>query len=116
VVSSLNHTSGFKKFSDLDIETTSSYTGIQTSQNFGDVSALVTLDSIVDIQCKNDYDLVSENSNIFDSKLVSDQIFFESRELFDYFNCIGNRVLSIDDISNQFRSTDRLNIVNRFIL
>jgi hypothetical protein len=115
-ISSLNHTSGFKKFSDLDVEIVSSYTGIQTSQNFGDVSALVTLDSIIDIQCRNDYDLVSENSNIFDSKLVSDQIFFESRELFDYFNCIGNRVLSIDDISNQFRSTDRFNIVNRFIL
>jgi hypothetical protein len=116
-VSSLNHTSGFKKFSDLDVEIQDkNYSGIQTSQNNGKFNSSVDLISLVDLNCKNDYDLVAENSNVFDSKLVSDKIIFESKELFDYFNCIGNRVLSIDDISDQFRSKERLNFVNRFRL
>lgn len=116
-VSSLNHTAGFKKFSDLNVEIQDkNYSGIQTSQNNGNFTSSVDLVSLIDLDCKNDYDLVSENSNIFDSKLISDQIIFESKELFDYFNCIGNRVLSIDDISDQFRNKERLNFVNRFRL
>jgi hypothetical protein len=116
-VSSLNHTSGFKKFSDLNIEVQDkSYSGIQTSQINGNFTSIADLISVSDINCKNDYDLVSENSNIFDQKLISDQIIFESKELIDYFNCIGNRVLQIDDISSQFRNKERLNVVNTFIL
>jgi hypothetical protein len=126
-VSSLNHTSGFKKFSDLDVEIKNpsytsndgnieNYTGIQTSQNNGDFTSLANIDSFTAISCKSDYDLVSENSERIDSKLISDQIYFESKELTDYFDCIGNRVLSIDDISDQFRSKERLNVVNTFTL
>jgi len=116
-VSSLNHTSGFKKFSDLNIEVQDkSYLGIQTSQNNGNFTSIADLISVSDINCKHDYDLVSETSNLFDQKLASDKIIFESRELIDYFNCIGNRVLQIDDISSQFRSNERLNVVNRFVL
>jgi len=116
-VSSLNHTAGFKKFSDLNVEIQDkNYSGIQTSQNNGNFNSSVDLVSSINLNCKNDYDLVSENSNIFDSKLTSDQIIFESKELFDYDNCIGNRVLSIDDISSQFRNKERLNFVNRFRL
>jgi len=127
VVSSLNHTSGFKKFSDLDIEIKNPtfisddgneklYVGIQTSQNRGNFTSLANIDSFAKFSCRSDYDLVSENSERIDDKLISDQIYFESKELIDYFNCIGNRVLSIDDISGQFRNTERLNIVNRFLL
>jgi hypothetical protein len=116
-VSSLNHTSGFKKFSDLNIEVQDkSYLGIQTSQNNGNFTSIADLISVSDINCKHDYDLVSETSNSFDQKLASDKIIFQSRELIDYFNCIGNRVLQIDDISSQFRSNERLNVVNRFVL
>jgi hypothetical protein len=124
-VSSLNHTSGFKKFSNLDVElkrpkfydssgNENEYIGIGTSQNNGNFSSLVQLDSKIVLDCKNDYDLVSENSFIFGNDLLSDQIYFQSKELVDYFNCIGNRVLSIDDISDQFRNEERLNVVNRF--
>jgi len=126
-VSSLNHTSGFKKFSDLDVEiknptfisddgTEKLYAGIQTSQNKGNFTSLANIDSFAKFSCRSDYDLVSENSDKIDNKLISDQIYFESRELIDYFNCIGNRVLSIDDISDQFRNTERINTVNRFPL
>jgi len=127
VVSSLNHTSGFKKFSNLDIEIKNPtfisddgndklYVGIQTSQNKGNFTSLANIDSFSKFSCRFDYDLVSENSEKIDDKLISDQIYFESKELIDYFNCIGNKVLSIDDISDQFRNTERINIVNRFPL
>jgi hypothetical protein len=126
-VGSLNHISGFKKFSDLDIEIKNPkyistdndetpYVGIETNQNKGNFTSFANIDSFAKFSCKVDYDLVSENSDIINSKLISDQIYFESKELVDYFNCIGNRVLSVDDISNQFRSQERLNIVNRFTL
>jgi hypothetical protein len=126
-VSSLNHTAGFKKFSELDVEIknpsyTSNdgnieiYTGIQTSQNNGNFTSLANIDSFTAISCRSDYDLVSENIERIDSKLISDQIYFESKELTDYFECIGNRVLSIDDISDQFKSKERINVVNTFTL
>jgi hypothetical protein len=126
-VGSLNHISGFKKFSDLDVEIKNPkyiskdnveipYVGIETNQNNGNFTSFANIDSFAKFSCKVDYDLVSENSDIINSKLISDQIYFESKELVDYFNCIGNRVLSVDDISNQFRSQERLNVVNRFIL
>jgi hypothetical protein len=126
-VGSLNHISGFKKFSDLDVEiknpnyiskdnVETPYVGIETNQNNGNFTSFANIDSFAKFSCKVDYDLVSENSDIINSKLISDQIYFESKELVDYFNCIGNRVLSVDDISNQFRSQERLNVVNRFIL
>ncbi len=126
-VSSLNHTSGFKKFSDLDLEIknpsyTSNdgdeipYTGIQTNQNNGNVTSFTNIDSFVEIGCKSDYDLVSENSERINLKLISDQIYFESKELTDYFDCVGNLVLSIDDISDKFSSKERLNVVSRFTL
>jgi hypothetical protein len=127
VVSSLNHISGFRKFSDLDIEIKDPkyiskdniekpYVGIETNQNEGNFTSFANIDSFAKISCTFDYDLVSENSDIINSKLISDQIYFQSKELLDYFDCIGNRVLSIDDISNQFRNKERLNIVNRFTL
>jgi hypothetical protein len=116
-VSLLNHTSGFKKFSELQVEIKDKgYSGIQTSQNDSRFSSSVNLTRTIDVNCKPDYDLVTENSILFNSTIVSDQIIFESKELVDYFNCIGNRVLKIDDISSQFRSTERLNVVNRFNL
>jgi hypothetical protein len=126
VVSSLNHTSGFKKFSDLDVEVKNPtyidnniekfYVGIETSQTGGNVSAFANIDSFVNTNCTFDYDLVSENSQKIGSKLLSDQIYFDTKELVDYFDCVGNRVLSIDDVSDQFRSKERLNVVNRFNL
>jgi hypothetical protein len=126
-VGSLNHISGFKKFSDLDVEiknpnyisknnVETPYVGIETNQNNGNFTSFANIDSFAKFSCKVDYDLVSENSDIINSKLISDQIYFESKELVSYFDCIGNRVLSVDDISVQFRSQERINVVNRFTL
>jgi len=123
-VASLNHTSGFRKFSDLDIEiknptyndNETPYVGIETNQNQGNFTSLANIDSFAKISCRFDYDLVRENNQRIGSRLISDQIYFESKDLIDYFDCIGNRVLRVDDISDQFKNRERRNVVNRFTL
>lgn len=104
IVNNLNHTLGFKKFSDLIINSNSE-SGISTDQNNGLFSAISDLNSIVDIDCIGDYDLVSENHFYINNDLTSDEIIFNSSILQDYSESIGNRVLIIDDISKDFNTS-----------
>ena len=107
-VQSLNHTSGFLKFSDLMIE----------NQDVDITSAKVfTEDSIADLtvdivgkgnlNCVYTFDLATEKTTRIGNGLVSNEIILQNRVLTDYFESIGNRVLIIDDISNQFNSNPR---------
>jgi hypothetical protein len=107
-VSSLNHTAGFKKFSDLVVESSESiFSGISTDQNSGDFTGNVDLIGVIGLNCVNDFDLALEKTLTIDSKIISDEITFKSSTLQDYFESIGNRVLTIDDISIQFNSNPR---------
>ncbi len=116
-VGSLNHTAGFKKFSDYQLESFG-YSGISTNA----VSVLdVTADliGIANLNCVYDFDLAKENVLVLGSKTYSDEITFSSRILTDYYESVGNRVLSIDNISSQFNSSSRptkFSIVHRFFL
>ena len=113
VVSSTNHTAGFKKFSDYQLETpadalTSGVTmpvGLTTdTTSFEVVSDLI---NVADLNCVNDFDLVTENSKATNRGTVSDEIVFNTRILQDFFESVGNRVLSIDDMSGTFNSNPR---------
>jgi hypothetical protein len=106
-VSTLNHTSGFKKFSDLIIET-NNFVGIETNQ---DNATFVRCDliSYMDLNCVTDFDLATENNLIVNNKFVSNEIRPNSRILLDYQQSVGNRVLTIDDIGPQFNSAERFN-------
>jgi len=107
-VSSMNHTAGFKKFSDLVIESREEdFAGITTTQSESDVTTLVDYISIVDTNCVNDFDLATENSLVIEPNVISDEIIFSSAVLKDYTESIGNRVLLIDDISGDFNSNAR---------
>ena len=102
-IGNLNHTTGFKKFGDLTIESIDSeFVGIQTSQDNGDFSADSDLIAEVDLNCVNDYDLVREKTLQVDVDYYSKEIIFNSVSLQDELQSIGNRVLTIDDISDQF--------------
>jgi len=114
VVSNLNHTLGFKKFSDLNVDSLSEVSGIQTSQNEGLFSAICDLNSTVDVDCVQDYDLVSENSLYVNNTLTSDEIIFNSVILQDYSESIGNKVLIIDDISDEFNTSVTRTFVTSF--
>lgn len=117
VVSSLNHTAGFRKFSDYQLESYQSC-GISTDVK-SSVDVTVDIDGFASLNCVYDFDLASENSLIIGSSIISDEITFSSRIITDYFESIGNRVLLIDDISPFFNSNSRAekySVVHRFPL
>ena len=114
-VNSLNHTIGFKLFSDLSIVTTpQEFSGIGTDQNDGLFSAICELNSAVDTYCVSDFDLVSENNFRVDLELGSNEIKFNSRIIQDYIDSIGNVVLIIDDISDQFNTNENPTFITSF--
>ena len=101
VVSSVNHTLGYKKFSDLQIETANEQ-GLRVglSTELTDVSIVSDLDGFVDTNCVFDFDIARENNLNFniDNGILSDEIIFENKILSDFTESVGNRVLSIDDL------------------
>jgi len=117
VVSSLNHTLGFKKFADYQLESSSLSSMNVTSTSSIDI--VNNLDGFANLNCVYSFDLVRENSLNFDSKIVSTEVIFANRILQDYSESSGNRVLSIDDLSGQFNSHPRptaYSVVDSFTL
>jgi len=107
-VSNLNHVVGYKKFSDLVIETRDlDYVGIQTSQDNGDFYGICDFSSTINLNHIYDYDLVFEETINNDNNIISTDIVFTSKEIQDYLQSIGNRVLEIDDFSDTFKSVPR---------
>jgi hypothetical protein len=125
-VSTLNHTTGFKKFSDYQLETPATFVEVNSNSLLVNVpSDLTFIDiisdivNVVNLNCVYDFDLVKENSRQIGSQIFSDEIIFSNRILTDYAESVGNRVLSIDDISPQFNSNPRatrFSEVHRFSL
>ena len=117
-VSSLNHTAGFKKFSDLIVPSHRDV-GFSTTQDETKFDIISDLVSVMDLNCVFDFDLAKERTVEIDSTVVSDEILLESKILQDYIESIGNRVLDIDDISPNFNSnprTDPFMAVDTFLL
>ena len=108
VVGSLNHAAGFKKFSDLQLEST------QEDEDANTLLPVVesTTDVVVDfhgwesLHSVETFDLVTEN-NVVGDKVFSNEIVFENRILTDYAQSIGNRVLNVDDVSSLFDDNAR---------
>ena len=117
-VSSLNHTAGFLKFSDLVIESQDeNYLGVYSDYTGSTVDIVTDISEVININCYSDFDLVTENALANNGRSLSDEIYFSSRVLTDYFESFGNRVLTIDDISTQFNSLprpERFAVVHRF--
>jgi hypothetical protein len=113
-VSNLNHPAGFKKFSNLIIESRDdTYSGISTDQPSAVVAPIKFIINRLDLNCVNDFDLVNENY-YYTPELVSNEVVLNSQILQDYSESVGNRVLNIDDISGEFSSKQNLNVVNSF--
>ena len=117
-VSSLNHTSGFKKFSDLVLKNDVS-AGLSTTQDGSSFDVITALVKPISLNTVFDFDLAREKNEEIDGKIISDEIVFTSRDLKDYTESVGNRVLSIDDISPTFNDnarTDPFMAVDTFAL
>jgi len=105
IVSTLTHTAGFKKFSDLQVEST--HTQSLVPEITPIVTAYISIDSEYDLNCVSDIDLAFENYLTNSEVAFSDEINFYSSILKDYDENISNRVLRIDDISSEFNSAGR---------
>ena len=115
-VANLNHTAGFKRFSDLTINSLPKSSGISTSQDTGTAFGINDIIGNVSVNCTYDFDLTRELTFALNNSIKSNQIVFNSRILRDYIESISNRVLPIDDISKNFRSDPRdtpFSIINR---
>lgn len=115
-VSSLNHTVGFKKFGTLEIESLTPSAGIVTV-SYSELNSVSDFFEVIDLNSYQDFDMVSENSFLLGNRIVSDQVVFNTREIQDYSESIGNRVLMIDDFSDKFNNlprTERYSIADRF--
>ena len=105
VVSSINHTSGFKKFSELQIEST-----LAQPISVGSTSKVTNqlqLIGVENLNCEYNFDLVSENYLLGSDQAFSNEISFNTQILTDYSQSVSNRVLTIDDFSNEFNSNPR---------
>ena len=103
LVSNLNHTSGFKKFSELTVDSYDpSISGIGTNQNLNTLLAVSDLTQLVDLNTVKDFDIGREKTIDVDGSLVSNEILFNLPFLAKYQEFIGNRVLTIDDFSELF--------------
>ena len=122
-VGSLNHTLGFRKFSDYQMESklpsgSENALVVGVSTNLTSIDAVYQLETFIDLNCVNDFDLVKENSKS-QTQIVSDQITFSSKVLTDFFESVGNRVLSIDNVASEFNSNPRptaFSVANTFDL
>ena len=112
-VNSLNHTAGFKQFSDLSIEPQGPISsGIATDQNLGSFTGISDLNTVIDLETTYDFDLGSEESVFrINYEVASDEITFNSAILQDYSQSIGNRALVIDDISGEFNTNRKSTFV-----
>ena len=117
-VSSMNHTGGFLKFSDLMIESQPEKSAkAYTNYSGSTVDVIADLGAAIDLNCVSNFDLGTENELTISTGTISDEIYFSSKVLTDYFESVGNRVLMIDDISPEFNSdprATRFSIVDQF--
>ena len=60
-----------------------------------------------DLNCYYDWDDASERTVDVNGIDVSNKVVFENRIISDFFQSVGNRVLSIDDVSGSFNSNEK---------
>jgi len=100
-ISDLSHIAGYKKFSDLSID--SNIVGLNTSITSVAYNKLnVLLSSYGDVNAVHDFDLVTEEDIDTNNNVYSQYLTFNSVKLGNSFKSTNNRVLPIDDISQLF--------------
>ena len=106
-VSVLSHASGFGKFADLQIvsEQSNPTQGITVADE-SNIEVVVDIISEGDLNCDYNFDYVSEGVVFINGGAYSNEIIFENRVISDYYESVGNRVLTIDDFSNSFNSNE----------
>jgi hypothetical protein len=107
-IKSLIHPSGFKEFSDLSVESSTS-----ASMRVGTASSLeltVNIDNTQSLYKKNNFAMVTEDEQ-FEDGSIERIIFEEGVALRSYILSKSNKVADIDDISSQFNGTAILEVI-----
>ena len=104
-VDSLAHIAGFKKHSDLLINSVPSVAPQPAGISSG-AGNVVVIDAQASLLDRHNFDLVSENTNL--DQNISDEVSFLTGQFADGLICKSNRVLELDDISPQFYSDPNL--------
>lgn len=102
-VNNIIHPAGLKNFADTQITKSVKNVGISS------VTETYT-ESIFDIINQNRVDTINNFDLVIDTDIFGNSskfLQFKNKKLSDYFKSITNRVLEIDDISNQFSSQDQ---------
>ena len=96
-VNSLGHVAGYKNFSDYEIINNkfAGIVGVSSSVEFK-----VEIESSASVHEQFDYDFVSEKETL--GTEIAREVNFANKKLTDYIEARTNKVLLIDDISNQF--------------
>jgi len=103
-VDGIVHPAGYKKFSDLVVNSISS-AGFSRSNNLrvsagaADTSLFVNVDNLKSFYNRDDFDLASEETI---TNGLSKFITFSSRKITTFINALTNKVDVIDDISSRF--------------
>ena len=96
-VNSLGHISGYKNFADYEI-VSNTFVGVSTRPSF--ITQRVEILSNASVHEQFDYDFVSEVDTL--GTEISTEVEFQSKKLTDYIEARTNKVLILDNISNQF--------------
>lgn len=104
IVSDLAHVSGYKQFGDLSVESQLPVSIASTLTVGSDQSSLISVSVVSeqDVTSIQNFDLVIEEDIDESGGVYSEYLKFGTKKLSDYILSQNNRVLSIDDISNQF--------------
>ena len=118
-VRSIIHPSGFKEFSDLEIYTKATDTGVGRTSILkpkvltNTSSFLVNLDTESDVSQRNNFAIVYEEDFLPDGSV--ERVYFnEGVALRNYILNKTNKVLEIDDISDQFDGTSEQKLRGRY--
>ena len=101
-VDALTHPTGFKKFSNMLVDSNQINVGLSTDQDFGEFEPINDIVSEVSLNCFNDFDYVTENYFNIDNSTRSNEIYFNTKILQDFIQSKNNKVILIDDISDNF--------------
>ena len=71
------------------------------------IETIVDIISTSDTNCDYNFDYVRDRTVFIKGEIHSTEIVFQNKIIADYFESVGNRVLSIDDISAEFNSNER---------
>ena len=98
-VESLDHTAGYKNFSDFQIVTFPPKKANVSIADTAQFNLLVDIENEASVHSRTSYDLASEDT---ESVGLSKIIKFDSKVITDYNESRTNKVLMIDDIGSQF--------------